>query len=275
MSFETWALRTFPRFMRGPWGTKFVTAVAGIVQRSEDAMREAVAARYVASAPDDALPYLAHDTRVPHFLAGDSTGELRERVGDAWSFHDKVGKEAGVDEVMEILGFFPPDTYVIDRSAGESWVHESGWWSTWWVVTANPSGWSLRGESFDDEEADGTTWETASGCWDVTADPSTFTQLHSYLWEYKWAHGVPAAVLMLFGTGDIWDVGLADGSTYNSRGSRTWEEVGGTATRLALRTCPLWDRDIREVNGDTYGNQTWDNASAEGQRWYGRLRPGS
>lgn len=272
MSYEDWGLRRFPKFLKGTWGTAFVTVVAGVVQRAQDAVVDAIAARFVATAPDDALPYLAADTNLPHLADSESLGALRDRLADPWTWHADVGKAAGVDAILETVGFDPAETFVIDRSLGESWCHESGWWSSWWVVTRNPTGWGVQASTWN---ASGTsTWnEMAGGCWDVTANPAVFTQLHELLWKYKASHSVPVAVLMLFGDGFLWDQGIWAGTTWDDLAADSWDDAGDATTSIAMRTAALYDNDIRIVNGDTYAAVSWDQAATEGQRWSPKIRP--
>lgn len=273
MSYEDYGLRRLPQFLKGAWGTLWCTVHAGLVQRLEDAARDAVLCHYAATAPDDALPVIAHDTNLPHLVESESLGALRDRVADPWAWHLDVGKEAGVDALLATVGFDPLETYVVDRSLGESWCHESGWWSSWYVVTRNPTGWDIRATSYNAAAAE--SWDGIGECWDVTAHPSVFTQLHELLWRYKWAHSVPVGVVMLFGSGEPWDHGIWTATSWDDLAAVDYDTAGDGSTSIrTLRTAALYDNDIRILNGsDTRAEVTWDQAAQEGQRWSPKIRP--
>jgi hypothetical protein len=268
MSYESWGLRRLPRFLRGPWGTLFSAAICGVVQRTEDAARSVIEARYAATAPSDALPYLANDTRLPRFLAGDTEGELRARLADPWSFHANVGKAAGVDDVMAILGFDPAETFILDRSVADLWHHAGGYWSQFSIATRNPTGWDLRADLWNDLYNAETTWGDLSGeTWDFTCDASTFEQLRAYLWEYKWAHSIPVYVSMTFGDGYTWDDLLARGDTWTEvyDSLADWDDLAGADTSVyVIQTARLWGSlDLEGGHQDL----TWDDFYGAGIRW--------
>ena len=284
-SHENYHLRIFPHWLLGRtstddtdatgWGTRFAAIVGRFFDAaadqdagSESAALDAGRARFVATAPSDGLPYLAADTRIPRFLAGDTEGELRTRIGDAWGFHDRVGKEAGVDEVMEILGFDPDETFILDRSVAPLWHHDGGFWSQWSVATRNPTGWDLRTDLWNDVFNAETTWADLSGeSWDFTCDASTFEQLRSYLWDYRNCHFLPVYVSMTFGDGYSWDDLLARGDTWTETYDSLvdWDDLAGADTSVyVLQVSRLWGHlDLEGGNSE----QTWDDLNGSGLRW--------
>lgn len=259
-------LDRLPHWFRGAWGEKFARALGDVIDTlagRTGAAYEATRARYVDRAPDDALPYAAEDVAVPRFIAGDSMGEFRARCKDPWGFHSRVGTEAGAKEVLEILGFDPDKTFVVDISLGESWCHEAGWWSFEYLVSRDPLDWGLTTDEWD---AGGPAWDTEPPtCWDVTAHPATFTQLGPFLWKYKAAPAYPLGVVTVFGDGELWDEGLWNGGTWNGDAD-DWDEDQADTTVLALPISGLWDGDLRPFT-DTFTAQTWDQEADTGATW--------
>lgn len=250
----------------GGWGEKW----GAIIGRFLDAVsgdgglfHEATRARFISRAPSDAIPYAASDAAVPRFIAGDTEGEIRARIADACGFHSRVGRDVGAQEVMEILGFDPAETFVVDISLGESWCHESGWWSSWYIVSRNPLEWTTTSDLWD---ASPLTWDEGAECWDFTCDPATFTQLGPFLWKYKWAHSFPLGVVTVFGDGELWDEGLWNGGTWDGD-SDDWDEDQATTTVAAFPVSGLWDGDLRP-NDETHDSTgTWDQEADSGATW--------
>lgn len=268
-SFEARFLDRLPHWLtrEGGWGEKWGLILGrffDLVSGEGGLFHEATRARFISRAPSDAIPYAASDTAVPRFIAGDSEGEIRTRIADAWGFHSRVGREAGVDEVMEVLGFDPAETFVVDISLGESWCHESGWWSTWYIVSRNPLDWTTTS---DDWDAGGPTWDTDPvECWDFTCDPATFTQLGPFLWKYKWAHSFPLGVVTVFGDGQLWDEGLWNGGTWDGDAD-DWDEDQATTTVAAFPVAGLWDGDVRPTTDTFSATGSWDAEADTGATW--------
>lgn len=239
MSYEDWGLRTFPRALKGAWGRLYVAAVAGIVQRVEDAATDAVAAKYAATAPDDALPYLAHDVAVPHYADVESLGVLRDRAADPWSWHTNVGKLAGLEDIFTALGFDWAQTHVLDASTGDHWFHVGGWWSVWAIATRDPS-------------------------WGIPASDAIREYVYQSLWRFKWAHGMPAYVVVVEGTGFVWDLIQAEGYTWTSFEALalTWDEVDDVTAEV-IQTGRLWDA----LDLETGVEPTWTELEAFGKKW--------
>lgn len=278
-TYEQYIQELIPHWMLGSadpanpgWGRRFFGSIGFLADQMVGAARELVKARYIEYAPSDALPLAVRDADVPVFLEFDTEGRIRARVGGAWTWHQEQGTaEVGIPAIFEILGFDPDETTVVDISLGESWCHESGWWSFWWVFTRNPLSWGLTTTTWDDGASE--TWDEGIDCWDFTCPASLWTQLNELLWTRKWAHGVPVAVAVVFGDAELWDEPVWTGLTWDEADGLTWDEGVADSTLFVLPLAELWDVDIRPAT-DTYdgSSRTWGEDEAIGAIWSSRAR---
>lgn len=201
MGLEEKLVQTAPHWIKGTestdpdemgWGYAYL-AILGYAIRSvsgyEGAAHEAARARFVSLAPSDALPHAAADADVPRFVSGDTEGELRNRIADAWGFHSRVGKESGIAEVLEIVGFDPTKVWILDTSTG-AYAFNTTWWSAFAIATRDPLTWSIGSKTTKTQD------------------------LYAYAWKYKWAHAVPVYINVVEGTGYTHDLLQAEGLTH-------------------------------------------------------------
>jgi len=238
-TYEEWIKEIVPWYLLGFWGERFFGAVGRLLDDAWRAMRFAVVARYIDYAPADALPYAVRDANVPAFIAFDTEGEVRTRVGDAWGWHARQGTEAGFDELFAMLGCDPDQTWYLDSSNGPHWFTET-WWSCYAIVARNPLKWGPREETWAELEAGGLTWsalEALGQAFDFTAPASLFSQMREFMWRRKWAHAVPAYAVFSFGDGYTYDSLLAAGTTWADieADSPTWDALGD-ATAVVIQT---------------------------------------
>lgn len=268
-TYEQWIQEAaqLPWHLLGKWGKRFFGAFGRFADIARETNYYATRARYVDHAPSDALPHAVRDADVPTFVAFDTEGAVRERVGDAWGWHARQGTEPGFDELFAILKLDPAETRALDSSNGPHWFTEA-WWSSYAIVSRNPLGWGLRTDTWDELEARGLTWaalEALDESWGYTAPASVFSQLRFFMWERKWVHGIPAYAVISFGTGHTWDSLFATGASWDDiEGDGTlWDELAA-AEAVVLQTARFWDAMNLE---DGNGPLTWDQLNAQGARW--------
>lgn len=219
--FEDYFLTRLPWWLKGAdtedpttmgwgkrWGAmlgRFVDLVSG----ENGAAHEAARIRFLSRAPSDALPFAAADADVPRFVSGDTEGELRTRIADAWGFHTRVGKEAGIAEVLEIVGFDPTKVWILDTSTG-SYAFNTTWWSAFAIATRDPLTWSVGSKTTKTQD------------------------LYAYAWKYKWAHAVPVYINVVEGTGYTHDLLQAEGLTHAAiaAASLTHEDLADASSEL-------------------------------------------
>jgi len=205
------------------------------------------------------------DAAVPTFLAFDTVGQIRERVQNAWTWHQEQGTEPGFDSLVSILRLDPDATWYLDQSNGPHWFNVS-WWSLFAIVTKNPIGWGVREDTWDEWAASGKTWAqmTAEGeAWGFTAPASLFSQLREFVWTRRWGHALPVYVAILIGDGFTWDELLARSTTWDDFADFTWDEAGDVES-FVLQTGRLWNAPNLEGGGAV---PTWDQLAADGTRW--------
>ncbi len=257
-----------PWWALGTWGRRFFGVFGKMLDDVTTAMVRATSARYVAFSPADALQHAVRDVDVPTFLAFDTEGELRSRVADPWTWHAKANTEPGYDDLFAILGLDPAETGILDSSNGPHWFTET-WWSCFALVSRNPLGWGLRTETWDEFEARGLTWaqwDALGESWDYTAPASLFSQLREFMWSRKWAHAIPAYVVVSFGTGHTWDSLQASGLTWDEVEANfaDWDALDDLDGILVLQTTRFWDAMNLE---DENKPLSWDALEAMGVRW--------
>lgn len=268
-TFEQWIQEAeqLPWHLVGKWGTRFFGTFGLFADLARASVYYATRARYVSKAPSDALPHAVRDANVPTFVAFDTEGAVRARVGDAWGWHARQGTEPGYDEVLALLKLDPDETWVLDSSNGPHWFTES-WYSAFAIASRNPLGWGPRTETWDELEARGITWaewEALGECWDYTCPASLFSQLREWMWERKWVHGIPAYAVISFGPGHTWDSLAGAGVTWDDleAAGTTWDELAD-ATAVVIQTARFWNAlNLEDGNAPL----TWDQLEAMGVRW--------
>lgn len=263
--YEDLIKKRLPWWVLEEWGRPFFGVIGRFFDLAWEDVYEGTRARYASKAPEDALPLAVADAGVPTFLAFDTVGQIRERVQDAWGWHQRQGTEPGFDELVAIVGLDPAATWALDYSNGPHWFQAS-WWSTFAIVSKNPTGWTLRTDTWDELEAGGLTWAqlTASGvAWGFTAPASLFTQLREFMWTRRWGHAVPIYIVFSFGDGFTWDELIASQTTWDDFASFTWD-AAGDATSFVMQTGRMWNA-LNLENGNA--PLTWDQLAAQGTRW--------
>lgn len=205
MGLEEKLLETAPHWIKGTestdpeemgWGYAYL-AILGYAIRSvhgfEGWSHEAARARFVATAPADALPFAAADVDVPRFTVADTEGTFRARVADSWGWHAETGQLAQLHDVLERFGFDTAKVWVLDSSTG-SYDFNRTWYSAWAVATRDPISWDEGAES-------------------PLQQPKR-EDLYAWFWRTKWAHSVPVYLNIVTGPGYTHDLLQADGLTH-------------------------------------------------------------
>lgn len=103
MIFEDWAVEILPAFLRGPWGRKWGAAVGLMADTIRRGVRDAIKAGLIATAPDDAVPFIASDRTIDRGR-GETLAAFRLRIAKWWETAQLFGTKAGIEQALEIWG---------------------------------------------------------------------------------------------------------------------------------------------------------------------------
>lgn len=104
MDYAEYQVEAAPTWLRGTWGTALMYVLGLAKDAWVQAAREAVKARFVASAPWDALPRLLADYVLPGpHNEGEAT--TRARLAGAWDSWRKAGRKSGMLAALAQAGY--------------------------------------------------------------------------------------------------------------------------------------------------------------------------
>lgn len=84
MSFADFLSSRLPRWLKGPWGLKFIAVTGGLVDTINTGALQAGEQHFPQSAAADAVPFHGRERLIPRIL-GESTEAWRARLVDAWN----------------------------------------------------------------------------------------------------------------------------------------------------------------------------------------------
>ena len=131
-SLTAWLLRLAPRRFSRDKGQKFAWGIGSTGDVILDAVTMAVNCRFPSSAPEDALPRISRDRRLPRG-PGESTESFRARLKAAFTAWQWAGTEFGMLGQLKAYGLSNSDI-VENYEWDDPWPHDTDNWSRFWVV---------------------------------------------------------------------------------------------------------------------------------------------
>lgn len=131
-----------PTFLADPVGKFWAQSFGTIADSISDSATNAVKCSIIATAPDDALPYLGaarpHVIRVP----GQSAASYRADLMRSFEFASMLGTDAGIIAMLARAGL----TARVVRNNQWDWDGHPGnvapYWARMWVIIDNPGTWT-------------------------------------------------------------------------------------------------------------------------------------
>jgi hypothetical protein len=192
-----------PPRLRQRFGASLMRVLGAVKDAVADAARQAVKARMVALAPDDALPWIGAERLIERY-PGETTPQYRARLRAAWDAWLFAGTAQGVVGALRAAGF---NASVFSVRAAPSWwvgawppngpeALPAASWSRFWIVIEPPFpfAWTLRrwgAFAWGELGADGTPLT-----WGSTATVRQVELVRSIVRKWKAAHERCAQVLV-------------------------------------------------------------------------------
>jgi hypothetical protein len=212
VSYLDFAVRAHQRYLSRKWGRRWSSIVATVANALAEAATQAVAARWVAFAPEDALAAHAADRKLER-IPGESDVSFRERLRRAFAAYLRGATKAGLQAALTEAGastavVLEDSDWAADARAG------ADWWR-FWVIVGLPNGFSMP-----DLWSDPGTWGDG-GLWTDLEPTETVLFLQRLIRKWKAAHSVCASLIVIL-SGELWD--YPDGS---------WDEAGTWGATVA------------------------------------------
>lgn len=148
-TYEAWALRRLPRWLRGDALDKLSSLVFGQFDLVYQAARDAAGATYITAAPADAVD-LHGASRLLERLDGESNDQYRERIVGAWDFWSGLGISTGLRDALRLYtGCTALEVYAVNTQT-DNWLdgtaysdedNETDNWSRHAIVIPDPHTW--------------------------------------------------------------------------------------------------------------------------------------
>ncbi len=210
MDFDDFQVTYAPSWLQGVNGQLWNRVLGLMKQATVEAAKEAVKARFAATAPLDALHVLLEDRGLDPAWRESETS-VRTRIKRAWSTWQKAGTKAGMGEALELAGY---TNYEIREQPQDGTL---GWWQfEVWLFPPFP--WT------DDYLADG-RWDDAGvwddgGVWAPDLPPEDLARLRLIVRKWKPTHAECRGIVIVH-AGVEWDADAPPG-TWDDDPSATW-----------------------------------------------------
>lgn len=201
-------LPTVP-WLQGHWGSRWLYMIGLVFDAISEAGKQATKARFIDTAPDDAVPLLGRDHVIESGL-DESLDTYRERVGEAWEAWPKAGTEAGL--LGQLRAWLPGVEIALisnrewsippmgrPASPGKVAIAGPDWWSRMYVVIGPQSRWNHDG-TWDDPGV----WDDG-GTWDSTAFSFEIEAAKRMVHNWKAGHEYVPTIIVLTPDAELWD----------------------------------------------------------------------
>ena len=120
-TYEAWALRRLPRWLRGDALDKFSSIIFGNFDLVYQAARDAISATFITAAPVDSLDYHGK-SRLLERLDGETDEQYRTRIVGAWDFWSGLGITTGLrDALRTYTGCAALEVYAVNTQT-DDWL---------------------------------------------------------------------------------------------------------------------------------------------------------
>lgn len=188
--------RKYAEDVAPPWGAELWERLHSVIglffdQFAEGAER-ALAARYIAGAPADALDYVARERGLERGLT-ETTASFRQRLREAFEAYQYAGTEKAIKDQLAPLGYTAVTVY-----EAEDWYPGSSEWWRFWVVIDEPHEFPLPSVVWDSFTWDSFTWD---------GDDDAVEAICRVIEKWKPAHAKLEAAIVVH-SGSLWDHSL-------------------------------------------------------------------
>lgn len=264
-NYRIWIQQIAPPWLRGEWGTKYLSMLGELADLERDGAGFATAFRFLSKAPDDAVPLIAADSGpaqmpLPGYSGflyggmprypGETMASWRARIASRWETWPTAGTAIGVDAQLEAYisaiqsGVAPTITIWSHQLPGTP-IQPDRWnrdvnpteWSRFYVVIDQPHPWeqSLIGEGeIGDESLIGTTMTLT----EVRA-------LRRLVHEWRSAHSSGVTFILVYSGTIISPAAPAIGTP--------GDVIGGDSTELLIGNIVGYPLSGPQVVGGTIG----------------------
>jgi hypothetical protein len=203
MTYREWQRRLAPPWLQEGAGGRFLEGLGEAKDGLAEHVRQAVLARMIQRAPEDALALIGEERSLPRF-PGELTEAYQARLLAAWEFWRRAGTLPGLVYWLRVLGYEP---FVV-----EWYRYDSSIWAEFSLYL-----WPYRPEFTTDRWDDGVgAWDDGTA-WDYTIAGVELRRVPELVREVKPAHAKVRSIYYIPGPRDVWDDGAVwdDGGTWN------------------------------------------------------------
>jgi hypothetical protein len=202
MSYREWQKRLASAWLQQGTGGFFLESLGEAKDGLAEAVRQAVLARMIQRAPEDALALIGEERFLPRF-PGELAEAYRTRLLAAWEFWQKAGTLSGLLFLLQKAGY---EAYVMELRH-----YDPSLWAEFAVYL-----WPYRPEWTTDRWDDGGTWDDETH-WDYTLNGLEPIRTLELIREVKPAHARLRFISYIPGPKDAWnDPGVwDDGGTWS------------------------------------------------------------
>jgi hypothetical protein len=190
-SYEQWLVEQSPGWLQGPYGAGYVGTLGLTKDTVVDAVKQAIKARFIKLAPNDALGYIGDDRVIERYPV-DTDATYRARLVAAWETWLYAGTDRGVIAAMNAAGF--ANVQIFNNLVGPgfemTWPPDSDAanWSRFWVVITDPQ-WT--GVAWGDGHKWGDPWS-----WGTTATAADAAWIRAIIRKWKSSHTICKEILI-------------------------------------------------------------------------------
>jgi hypothetical protein len=202
MTYREWQRRLAPPWLQEGAGRRFLEGLGEAKDGLAEHVRQAVLARMIQRAPEDALALIGEERSLPRF-PGEFTEAYRARLLAAWEFWRQVGTLPGLALWLRAAGY--------EAHIWELYRYNPSLWAEFAVYL-----WSYRPEWTTDRWDDGGTWDDETD-WDYTLHGLEPIRTLELIREVKPAHARLRFISYIPGPKDAWnEAGVwDDGGTWS------------------------------------------------------------
>jgi hypothetical protein len=204
MTYREWQRRLAPPWLQEGAGGRFLEGLGEVKDGLAERVRQAVLARMIQRAPEDALSLIGEERSLPRF-PGELTEAYRARLLAAWEFWRRAGTLPGLVSWLRVLGY---EAHVTEWSR-----YDPSIWAEFSLEL-----WPYRPEFTTDQ------WDDEVGAWDddtpwdYTLNGVELQRVPALVREVKPAHTRVRSIYYIPGPRDVWDDGAVwdeDGDVWN------------------------------------------------------------
>lgn len=212
MDYDDFQVTYARSWLGGPNGSLWQRVLGLMKQATLEAAKEAVKARFAATAPLDALPYLLEDRNLdPAWREGESS--VRARIRAAWSTWQKAGTKAGMIEALELAGYDANRIEIREQPQDGT----LGWWQfEIWLYAPFP--WT--DEYLTDGRWDDPGVWSDGGVWAFDLPPEDLARVRLIVRRWKGTHAECRRIVIVH-AGETWDATAPPG-TWDDDPTATW-----------------------------------------------------